>query len=106
MKKLPDDPTDLVWAVKIGEKTIQVRDLPLRVLDEIARDCEASAAYICALPQYDLRVAERLLAAAAAQLGVDGPDPEKLTGRDILGSKYFVQEKNDLPEEYEDGVPR
>ena len=103
---MPEDSPDeeLQWAVKLGDKTLQVRDLPIGVLDQISRDCEVSWAFICALPQGDLRVAERLIFAIAERLEVDPPDVESLTARTVAG--YFVQVPDDLPTEFNGVVPQ
>lgn len=95
---------DLVWAVKIGDATMQVRDLPIATLDTIAKATEVSWAYVVAMPFGDLRVAERLLAECAKTMGVDAPAPESLTARTIIG--YFEQVTDDLPELLENGVPQ
>ena len=93
-----------VWAVKIGDAVMQVRDLPIATLDTIAKATEVSWAYVVAMPFGDLRVAERLIAECAKRMDVDAPDPESLTARTIVG--FFEQVSDDLPELMENGVPQ
>lgn len=96
--------TEQVWAVKLDGKLLQVRDLPIAVLDRVAKDTDVSWAYIVALPFADLKGAERLLAAAAEHLQVPAPDPSTLTARTIMD--YFEQVDDDLPEMLVNGVPQ
>lgn len=96
---------DMVWAVKIGDASLQVRDLPIATLDMIAKTTDVSWAYVVAMPFGDLRVAERVIAESAKRLGVEAPDPESLTARTIVG--YFEQVSDDLPVQVDDnGIPQ
>jgi len=99
-----DDLEAKVWAVNVGGKQMQVRDLPIRVLDEIGRDTETNWHVFLLIPYADLRVAERIIMACADKLGVDKPDPDSLTGRTVI--EFFVEVAEDLPEVLENGVPQ
>lgn len=93
-----------MWAVKVGDASMQVRDLPIGTLDTIAKATEVSWAYVVAMPFGDLRVAERLITECAKRMGVEVPDPDSLTARTVLG--YFEQVTDDLPLRVVDGVPQ
>jgi hypothetical protein len=92
---------DMVWAVRIADQEFQIRDLPVGVLATIAKNREQTWLLTQAAPLLNLFVAQDVLEAVCAHLGV--PAPDGLTGRNI--TDYFVQVEDDLPEQFEDGVP-
>lgn len=92
---------DMVWAVRIADQEFQIRDLPVGVLATIAKNTDQTWLLTQAAPLLNLFVAIEVIEAVCAQLGVPVPDP--LTGRNI--TDYFVQVEDDLPEQFEDGVP-
>ena len=93
---------DKVWAVRVAGQEMQIRDLPVGVLAQIAKKTDQTWIITQAAPLLDLFVAQEVLEAACAQLGV--PAPDGLTGRNI--TDYFVQVADDLPEQFENGVPQ
>lgn len=97
---MPED--EKPWAVKIAGQEFQIRDLPVGVLDKIAKDTGQNWMMGRVAPLLDLGVAQAVLAAVCEHLGV--PIPENLTGRTIFD--YFTEVEEDLPEQFDDGVPR
>ncbi len=97
---MPD--LDKVWAVRIAGQEMQIRDLPVGVLAQIAKKTDQTWLLTQAAPLLDLFVAQEVLEAVCTHLGVAAPDG--LTGRNI--HDYFVQVDDDLPEQFEDGVPQ
>lgn len=94
---------DQVWAVRVGEKQMLVADLPIRVMESICTETDTNYGWVCAFPFADLRVAERVIFQVAKILEVDAPDFDKLATREL--DKFFVAVADDLPEEFENGVP-
>jgi len=92
---------EMVWAVRIADQEFQIRDLPVGVLASIAKNTDQTWLLTQAAPLLNLFVAIEVLEAVCAHLEVPVPDP--LTGRNI--TDYFVQVPDDLPEQFEDGVP-
>lgn len=92
---------DKVWAVRVAGQEIQIRDLPVGVLAEIAKSTDQTWLLTQAAPLLNLFVAQDVLEACCKHLGV--PVPDGLTGRTI--TDYFVQVDDDLPEQFEDGIP-
>lgn len=97
---MPDDET--VWAVRVADQEIQIRDLPVGVLAQISKETDQSWILTQAAPLLNLEVAEKVIEAACQELGID--KPEKLTARTV--QDFFVQVDDDLPEQFEDGLPR
>lgn len=93
---------DKVWAVRVAGQEMQIRDLPVGVLANISKSTDQTWVITQAYPLLDLFVAQEVLEAVCAHLGV--PAPDGLTGRNI--TDYFVQVTDDLPEQFEDGVPQ
>lgn len=94
---------DQVWAVTVGGKQMLVADLPIRVMEAICTETDTNYAWVCTFPFADLRVAEKVIFQAAKLLEVESPDFDTLTTR-ALGD-FFVPVADDLPEEFENGVP-
>lgn len=92
---------DKVWAVKAGTVFVQVQDLPLGVLAEIAERNKVSWIDVMSAPARDARVAQEVLAAACSHAGVD--PPASVSGREML--ERFELVPDDKPEEYTDGIP-
>lgn len=92
---------DKVWAVKAGTSFVQVQDLQLGVLAEIAEKFKVSWIDVISAPARDARVAQEVLAAACAQVGVDVP--ASLSGREML--ERFELVPDDKPQEFTDGIP-
>lgn len=99
------DPTDddpqpaeppKVWAVRLNGQTIEVRDLPLGVLNDIAHEHSASWVRVVGAPVSDLGIAEAVLRAVALQVGYMGlPDP--MTPRALFDGEYFFTVEDDIP---------
>jgi len=92
---------DKVWAVKAGTGFVQVQDLPLGVLAEIAERNKVSWIDVMSAPARDARVAQEVLTAACSHAGVD--PPMNVSGREML--ERFELVPDDKPEEYTDGIP-
>lgn len=97
---MPED--EKPWAVAIAGREFQIRDLPVGVLDKIAKDTGQNWMLGRVAPLLDLQVAQAVLTAVCEHLGVEAPT--NLTGRTIVD--YFIEVDEDLPEEFEDGIPQ
>lgn len=98
---MPDD-EEKPWAVRVAGQEMQIRDLPVGVLNKIAKDTGQSWMMGRVAPLLDLDVAVAVLKAVCKQLDVEMPTD--LTGRTIFD--YFVEVEDDLPEQFENGVPQ
>lgn len=90
-----------VWAVRCADRDVQIRDLPVGVLADIAKKYEVSWLLVQATPLMDAEVATAVVEAAHNLVGVQ--HPENLTGRTLMDC--FVRVDDDLPTEFVDGVP-
>lgn len=91
-KKKPEQ----VTVVKFGDRTFDLRDLPVGKVHEIARDFGVSWVQVVAGPLAEVGVAEAVVRAAAEQVGPTAEVPEPLTVRVL--DRMFTQVDDDLPE--------
>lgn len=92
---------DKVWAVKAGDRVVQVQDLALDVLAGIAERNKVTWIDVISAPAREAPVAKDVLAAACAHAGVEMPS--SISGREML--ERFELIDDDKPQEFTDGIP-
>ena len=90
--------------VKVGETTINLGDVPVSVLAQVAADCDVPWVQLVDAPLMDLSVALALHKAVAAWAQVTCPDVAELGWQEFL--ELWTVAPDDLPTEYEDGIPK
>lgn len=71
-----------VWQINLNGSSVKVEDLPLEVVDRVAKAQNTSWFVVVNSPLTDLALALALLQEAAAHLGVDAP--EQPTVKDLV----------------------
>lgn len=70
---VPEPKKPQVWAVTIGDATVQLQDLPYRKIETVAAKNGCNPAWLIDAPIRDLRAAADLVELVALQLGVPVP---------------------------------
>lgn len=83
---------DRTWVIKVGNETVDVQDIPARVVATIAKTNDRSWFDVVATPLADLGVAIDLVAAACDLAGV--PFNEQLAAKDLL-TMFEIEERED-----------
>lgn len=74
----------LLWELRLPDAAIELRDLPLDVIADVARLTEVSWPLVIGRPCDDLRVANLLVGAAANYLGVSPPAGSEMTDETLV----------------------
>lgn len=90
-----------VWQITVGGKAVKVEELPLKVVDRIAKTADASWFSVVNTPVTDLLVADELVRAAAEHLEVEAPG--ELTVRELVD--VFELVPDDVPEPADEPGP-
>lgn len=93
----------MAWAVKTPEGEVRLMDLPLEVLDKIEHETDMRWTDILVAPAASARCALAVYAAACEQTGAE---PEQLTPARLVDDELFFRAEDDLPESYQDGIPK
>lgn len=96
-----------VWAVKLGDATVQLQDLPYRQLETVCVKHGSNPAWMIDLPLRDLRCAADLVELAAIKLGV--PVPFEPLDADVsmrvlskIHADHLVMVDDDFPTVWDD----
>jgi hypothetical protein len=95
------NPSALVVAVSIDGSTMRVEDLPLAVVDKIAKQTDVPWYQVVAQPLADLLVARLVIEAVCAHLSLTVP--EGLTPRTITA--IFTAVPDDVPDDVPEDEP-
>lgn len=87
-----------------GGARVNMADLPIGTLGDIARECDLQWADIYVAPLKDDRAAAMLYRTACERAGVDMPDP--LTPTILLDAFDLSTPDEELPKSYADGLPK
>lgn len=93
------------WAVNTPGGQVQLMDLPLEALEKLEADTGRRYSQLLTVPAWDAKSIRCVYAAACAH---NGSDPKPLTARDLVadGNPIFVEVADDMPDVYEDGLPK
>lgn len=92
------------WAVNTPGGQVQLVDLPFSVLDTVEVECGRPWASLLSYPAVTAKSVMVLYRVACEHIGAE---PEELTPRKALdGDGLFVEVDDDLPEVFEDGLPK
>lgn len=93
----------MAWACRIDGHVIRLDDLPIDLVDRVAKQTGVHWFELVGVsPAKDLVAAQQLLVAVAERAGLT--PPAGLTVRQLLES--FDQVEDDLPDVWEDGNPK
>ena len=91
------------WAVNTPKGQVRLMDLPLEVLADLEESTDTKWTTILTTPAVTMRCAIAVYETACAH---DGSDAAKLTASEFIEGKVFEQVDDDLPETYDEGLPK
>jgi len=95
----------MAFAVKVpGGGQVILEDLPLELLSKIETDGGVRWPTVLAAPATSAKCALAAYRVACEHAGVE-PDAD-LSAKDILAGEVFDQIEDDLPTEFEEGIPK
>jgi hypothetical protein len=91
------------WGVNTPGGQVRLSDLTLEEAIELEEQTDTEWWSICAHPFRRASIAQASYRAACTHIGCE---PELLRLNDLVEGKIFVQVEDDLPEVYEEGIPK
>lgn len=93
----------MAFAVNTPEGQVRLEDLPLEVLSKMEQEADVRWPILLAAPASTALSALTVYRVACEHKGAT---PAELTARTILTGDIFVEVEDDLPDLFEDGVPK